>query len=447
MKKKYFFLWFLFSFCTFTFSQSKFVIQNKKNADKIKFKLINNLILIPVEINGVELSFILDTGVSKPIVFNILNVSETLKINNTEKIFLRGLGEGEPVEALRSRNNIIKIGDAINVSLDLYAVYNSKLNFAPRLGMPVHGIIGYDFFKDFIVEINYSGKYIKIYENDKYQHIDCKNCETLSLDFFNKKPYIQADVTVDAEKIPVKLLIDSGGSDALWLFKDKALGLTVGEKSFEDFLGHGLNGSVYGQRSKMEAFSIKSFKLPNANVAFPDSTSISFAKNHKDRNGSLAGNILKRFNIIIDYKRATIQLKKSKYFNEPFSYNKSGIELEHNGIRLVQEEKNIVPDIRSQRSNKDHTTPGGRLVFSREYRYSIKPAFVIVELRKDSPAEKVGLRINDVILRVNSKDASDYTLQEVTQFFYEKAGKTIRLKIDRDGEMLNFQFKLESVLE
>ena len=63
--------------------------QNKKQQDKIKFKLINNLILIPVEINGVELSFILDTGVSKPIVFNILNVSETLKINNSEKIFLK----------------------------------------------------------------------------------------------------------------------------------------------------------------------------------------------------------------------------------------------------------------------------------------------------------------------------------------------------------------------
>ena len=119
MKKIQFALLFFFSFYCLSFSQSGFVIQNKKQSDRIKFKLINNLILIPVEINGVELSFILDTGVSKPIVFNIINVSETLKINNSEKIFLRGLGEGEPVEALRSRNNIITIGDAISINQDL----------------------------------------------------------------------------------------------------------------------------------------------------------------------------------------------------------------------------------------------------------------------------------------------------------------------------------------
>lgn len=447
MKKFLFAFLFFFSIYWLSFSQSGFVIQNKKQQDKIKFKLINNLILIPVEINGVELSFILDTGVSKPIVFNILNVSETLKINNSEKIFLRGLGEGEPIEALRSKNNIIKIGDAININQDLYAVYNVNLNFAPRLGIPVHGIIGYDFFKDFVVEINYSKKYIKIYENKVYEYKDCKNCETLNLDFFNKKPYLNAQVTVNNKDISVKLLIDSGGSDALWLFENETIGLTASENNFVDFLGHGLNGSVYGKRSKIESFSINSFELPHTNVAFPDSTSISSAKIFTDRNGSLAGNILKRFNVIIDYKKGLIQLKKSKYFKEPFSYNKSGIELEHNGIRLVQESKSMVPDIGNQRLDQNESDVGGRMVFNREYRYSVKPAFTIVELRKDSPADKVGLQIGDVILKINSKEAFHYTLQELTHFFYDKAGKVIRLKVDREGRKMNFQFKLENILE
>ena len=448
MKKSFFAFLFFFGFCCFSFSQSRFVIQNKKHQDKIKFKLINNLIIIPVEINGVELSFILDTGVSKPIVFNILNVSETLKINNSEKIFLRGLGEGEPVEALRSKNNVIKIGDAINIDQDLYAVYNSKLNFAPRLGIPIHGIIGYDFFKDFVVEINYSKKYIRIYENTDYKYESCKNCETLGLDFFNKKPYLNAHVTVSDTEIPVKLLIDSGGSDSLWLFEDKSIGLIASENNFIDFLGHGLNGSVYGKRSKIKAFTVNSFKLPYANVAFPDSTSISIAKNFKDRNGSVAGNILKRFNVIIDYKRALIQLKKSKYFKEPFSYNKSGIELEHNGIVLVKETKNTVTELGSQGVNlSDPHNNGARIVFSREYRYAIKPAFTIVELRKNSPADKTGLQVGDIILRINTKEAHDYTLQELTHFFYDKSGKTIKLTVDRQGRRLNFQFKLENILE
>ena len=86
-----------------SFSQDKFVIQNKKQSDKIRFKLINNLIVIPVNINGVTLSFLLDTGVSKPIIFNFLNVSDTLQIKNAETIYLKGLGGGESVEALKSK--------------------------------------------------------------------------------------------------------------------------------------------------------------------------------------------------------------------------------------------------------------------------------------------------------------------------------------------------------
>ena len=72
-------------------------------------------------------------------------------------------------------------------------------------------------------------------------------------------------------------------------------------------------------------------------MAFPDSSSIAFAKQFKDRNGSLAGNILKRFNLIVDYQKASITLKKNTFFKHPFSYNKSGIELAHNGVRFVKE--------------------------------------------------------------------------------------------------------------
>jgi hypothetical protein len=48
-----------------------FTLASNKKHQKIRFELINNLIIIPVEINGVELTFILDSGVSKPILFNL----------------------------------------------------------------------------------------------------------------------------------------------------------------------------------------------------------------------------------------------------------------------------------------------------------------------------------------------------------------------------------------
>ena len=44
---------------------------------------------------------------------------------------------------------------------DIYVVLDSKINFTSRLGVLVHCIIGYNIFKDFVVEINYRSKYIR----------------------------------------------------------------------------------------------------------------------------------------------------------------------------------------------------------------------------------------------------------------------------------------------
>lgn len=440
MKKALTLILLFFCLSNLTYSQGKFVIQNKKRSDKIRFKLINNLIVIPVEINGVELSFLLDTGVSKPIIFNFLNVSDTLKIKDTKKIYLRGLGEGESVEALKSKNNVFKIGDAIKLNQDLYAVYDTNLNFAPRLGVPVHGILGFDLFKDLVVEINYSHKYIRITEPNNYRYKACKKCEKFNLEFYNNKPYINAKVKMNNKQIPVKLLIDSGGSDALWLFEDETLGLVSKNKYFEDFLGHGLSGSVYGKRSKIDEFSLKSFVLKRANVAYPDSTSISHAKKITGRNGSLAGNILKRFNVIMDYRNANVTFKKNGYFSEKFNYNKSGIELAHDGVRFVKERENFISN--TNLSNETNQN-GTRIVFDARYKFSLKPAYAIVELRKDSPAFKAGLKNGDVVLSINGKPAHHYTLQQIMYMFYDDEGKKIRLRIDRKGIILNYSFLLE----
>ncbi|MCL6294257.1 aspartyl protease family protein [Jejuia spongiicola] len=440
MKKALALILLFFCLSNFSYSQGKFVVQNKKRSDKIRFKFINNLIIIPVEINGVELSFLLDTGVSKPIIFNFLNVSDTLKIKDTEKIYLRGLGEGESVEALRSKNNVFRIGDAIKLNQDLYAVYDTNLNFAPRLGVPVHGILGFDLFKDLVVEMNYSHKYIRLTESEKYRYKDCKKCERFNLEFYNNKPYINSKVKIKNKQIPVKLLIDSGGSDALWLFEDDTLGIVSNKKYFEDFLGHGLSGSVYGKRSKIDEFSLKSFVLKRANVAYPDSTSISHARKFKGRNGSLAGNILKRFNVIMDYRNALVTFKKNGYYHEKFSYNKSGIELAHNGVRFVKERENYISD--NNLSNETNQN-GTKIVFDARYKFSLKPAYEIVELRIDSPAYRAGLKNGDVVLSINGKPAHHYTLQEIMYMFYDDDGKRIRLKVDRDDVILNYTFQLE----
>jgi len=440
MLKKYFLALFLGAYCIVSLGQSRFTLP-RSTTDKIRFQLINNLIIVPVEVNGVQLSFLVDTGVSKPILFNIANI-DTLQINNVETVYLRGLGGGEPVEALKSQSNIFKIGNAISINQEIYVVFDNSINFTPRLGIDVHGIIGFDLFRDFIVEINYSSKYLKLNKPGSYHYKECKKCEQFNISFYNNKPYIDGIVKINTEALPVKLLVDTGSSDALWLFEEDSLGMKpLNDNYFMDFLGKGLSGSVYGKRTKVKSFRLNSFVLENVNVAFPDSTSISYARRHEDRNGSISGEILKRFNMIVDYGHARMTLKKNNKFRAPFRYNKSGITVEQDGIRVVKEKQTGLPE------SSTETRESNTIFIDFRYKYSLKPAYRIAELRLDSPAAKAGLMVGDVILTINGKGTQNMKLQDLIEMFSDDDQKLMRLEVERNDKLMRVNFKLENPLK
>ena len=246
-----------------------FKIPEDQKFQRVKFELINNLMVVPVKLNGVELSFILDSGVSNPILFN-LSDKDSVQINNVSEITLKGLGEGEPIKALKSVGNTFRMGKAVNNDQPLYVVLDKDLNFSTSLGIPVHGILGYHIFRDFIVEINYGSKTMKLHNPSLYQYKNSKRSQTLPLDIINRKAYIDAAVLVKDEKeVPVKLLVDTGSSDAVWLFHDPEQGIDIPEKNYEDYLGKGLNGHIFGKRTKVNGVRIGSFVLEDAKAAFP----------------------------------------------------------------------------------------------------------------------------------------------------------------------------------
>ncbi|MFK7749968.1 MAG: aspartyl protease family protein [Kordia sp.] len=428
-------------------AQGEFNIMNGEDKASVRFKLINNLIILPVEINGVEMSFLLDSGVNKPIMFS-LNAGDSLAIEQKERIQLRGLGSGETIEAVKARSDTFKISNILKLNLELYIILDQEINMSTRLGVPIHGIIGYDVFKDFIVEINYSSQKIKFYNPEKYKYKNCRKCTDLPLTFRNNKPYIDVSVAIEEEKepdIPVKLLIDSGGSDALWLFEDKEKNINIPTKKFDDFLGRGLSGSIYGIRSRVKKFNVGKFTFENAKVAFPDSTAIAYVKNFKERNGSIGGEILKRFKVIFDYGNKRVRLRKSRYFSDPFHYNMSGIELQHNGMRVVQEMKKRNSSLQTN-YGRSSTEGGISVVFEHYNSFSLVKAYEIAEIRKDSPAALVGLKEGDVIISINGRVVDKLTLNKVTGMLEGKEDKRMRLKVLRGQMVFRFEFRLKEVL-
>lgn len=423
--------------------QGQFFLKDKVS-QKINFEFAANLIIIPIEINGVQLSFVLDTGVSKPILFN-LTANDSLDLKNTKTFYLHGLGAEGKIEAIKSSYNRFKIGDAVGSNQDLYVVFDADINFTPRLGIVVHGIIGYDMFKDFIVEINYSSKYIRLHKPESFRPKTSKQWQSIPMEIHKNKPYLDAEIILGTDSKEVKLLIDTGSSDALWLFEDRTKGIIPNDSLFfRDYLGKGLSGSVYGKRSKLKNFHLNDFSLENVNVAYPDSISVDTNKIYEQRNGSVGGDILKRFNFYIDYTNKKLYFKKNRYYKEPFTYNNSGIVLEHNGTMFVKEQIKV-PKTDGYSLNDDMSSV--KIDLSISHRMSLKPIYSIVELRKSSNAYSSGLRVGDILLSINSKEVYNLKLNQINEILHGKTGRPIRLKIERNGEVKIFKFKLDNALK
>lgn len=425
-------------------AQKAFEIEDAKDHFQLAFQLINDLVIVPVEINGVELSFLLDTGVDSTILFNLKEV-DSLNVKNPTSILLKGLGAGDPIRAIKSSGNEVRVGKATSKSLTLYVVYDYEINLSNRLGFPIHGILGYDFFNEFVLEFNYPREKINVYTPESYVYKNCKKCEDLDLTFFKNKPYVTARVNMDSNnEIPLNLLIDSGLGDALWMLRDEKKGINVPERYFEDFLGYGMGGSVYGLRTRITSLKLGRFELEAVTASFPDTLYIKDMETYELRDGSLGSQVLKRFDLTFDYSNKKLRLSPNKNFSLPFEYDMSGVIIAHTGYSIVQKIRSgIVP----KANNRENNEPG-ILVYKSdsEVEFTLEPQYEIVEIRPNSPAEKAGLQIGDILLEINGKKAYRYKLTQINSILSSGEGKRIRFKIIRNGMERMISFELEKIL-
>lgn len=439
MKKKCIFFLLLLTIIP-VFAQGTFVFDKGIEKVTVPIVLINNLVFIPIKVNGVELNFLLDTGVEETILFSLEDNPE-VNFYNSEKISLRGLGSDAAIEGLKTTNNILELeGVKANQQL-IYVILDQSFNLSSQIGIPVNGIIGYNFFKDNLVRIDYASKKVIFYKNDdkNRKKIEKKFDKTaITIDRF--KPYLMGITEFDNLDIDVKLLIDTGNSDSVWLFQNLSSQIKVPSKNFEDFLGKGFSGDIEGRRARIANFSFDRYNFRRPIVAFPDSSSIRNVRMVKDRIGSVGGEILKRFSIVFDYKNELLYLKRNSRFNEPFGYNKSGIEIKHNGIQWVKETVRMETVPLSGGISFDKN--GNNVTNDFKYKFELKPIYEIANVRKNSAAAKCGLLVGDIIISVNKLPAYKFSLEKLNELFKSEDDKWIYLEVERGGKNLKFAFQL-----
>ncbi|TRX41412.1 PDZ domain-containing protein [Flavobacterium restrictum] len=442
MKKLIFLFFFLLGFQS-PFAQDGFTIDSKLDKVTIPFQLINNLIFIPLQVNGIELTFLLDSGVEETILFS-LEDKKDINFYNVEKIDLRGLGSNAAIEGLKSAHNTLDYNGLKSTNESLYVILDQSFNLSAHVGIPVNGIIGYNFFKNNLVEVNYANKKVIVYRANakNLKKFDTK-FEKIPISIERAKPYAQTNLTLNGNPVQAKLLLDIGNSDAIWLFQNHSDAIQVPARNFEDFLGKGFSGDVAGKRAMISQFKIARFQFDNPIVAFPDSSSIKNVKMVPGRLGSVGGEILRRFSLVFDYQQGNLYLKKNASYHAPFTYNKSGIELQQNGMQWVEEMVRLenVP-----LSSGTSDSGGIKVTHDFKYKFNLKPIYEIGNLRENSPAANAGLLVGDIIITINRTPVHKYSLQKINTLLKSEEEKWITLEIKRGNQNLTFQFQLLNVL-
>jgi len=433
----------IFLFCSNSWSQNGFQFETNKKKISIPFKFINNLIIIPIQVNGVSLNFMVDTGVEETILFSV-DESDGVSFSKIEKVRIRGFGSNDAFDAYKSDNNKLEIKNYTDTSHCIYLVLDQNINISSQVGVPVNGIIGNKLFKNKCVKIDYISKRIIIYNNEKQIKSAIKNHSSFPIELIHGKPYLNVNAFFNAEKQPLnaKLLIDTGNTDAFWFFKQKDEGIEMPKKHIDDFLGRGFSGDVFGKIGRIPSISIGNYNFKNPIAAFPDTIATSDIDKIEGRLGSVGSEVMRRFSAIYDYNNNVIYLKKNSNYTEPFSFNMSGVEVQHQGLQWITESYESNPVV----SNNLFDAYGNKVVNNLKYKFELKPVYVIANVRKDSPAAIAGLQKEDIIVKINNQNGYNFTLEKINELLKSEEGKSIEFEIDRKGKIMKFKFQLKNIL-
>lgn len=371
----------------------------------IPIEIHNNLVVIPVVLNdALPLKFILDTGVRTTILTQ-KTFTDILNLPYARKYTISGPGGENAVEAFVTNNVSLELPGVSGRGHAMLVLGQDYLELRNYLGTDVHGILGYELFSRFIIQIDYEKRMLTLMLPEKFHKT--RKFEALPITIEDTKPYINASVSFENGKtLKGKLLMDSGASHGLMLDPASDKTIQVPSNAVSSLIGRGLGGEIVGKVGRVKSISFGSFRLDRAIANFPDPNSYidSIKIGNVFRNGALGGEILSRFVVIFNFPAEKVYLKKNSAFKKNFYYNLSGITLKAKGSQLT--------------------------------------TFEVTEVREKSPSQQSGIRPGDIILTLNGVPAGNFDLNMMNGLLNSKPGKRIRLELMRNGEKYRADIEL-----
>lgn len=394
----------LLSFSQFSASE----LLKGKSSVTIPFEFQNNFIILDVVFNDIlPLKFIFDTGAEHTILTK-REFADVLHVDYSKRFNIIGVDREEQLYANIANNINLRFNDITFDRQNILVLEEDYLGFEKYAGTAIHGIIGGQLFRQFIIKIDYKNKNLILQDFDTFK-APTKKYQTLALEIFRNKPYITISAKLNKDhSIPLKLLVDTGAGLTLLLHEDTNEAIDLPLNVIPGNLGSGLGGLLNGYLGRVNQLNLDELYFNNLLTYFQKVEGNYNLEHLNGRNGILGNVLLSRFYIIFDYIRGNIYLKPSKKYNKSLQFDKSGLSIFATG--------------------KNFNT------------------FIINDVMKNSPAELAGLKKGDIIKRINGLSARFLDLQIISAKLQKKEGKRIKLVIKREEKKIKKIFRLKKLI-
>lgn len=339
------------------------------------------------------LNFILDTGsggisldsstveyfkiTPTPSEMTILGIAGTRKVSfiYQQKLHLPGL----TVDSLNFHINNYDI---------LTQVYGEKID----------GIIGFSLLSRYIFDINYDSLRISIFTNGRMKY---PRGGWLYEPILRTLPVQTARIR-DAVTSNSRFLFDIGAGLCLMLNEDfiEDSNFLNKKRVLYSKEAEGVGGKIDMHLTVIKEIRLGPYRFRNIpTFVFDDTFNLT---SYPYLSGIIGNDILRRFNLILNYAKREFYFMPNTHYQDPFDYAYSGVEL-----------------------------------------YYVDGEIVLGDVAVKSPAEAAGLKEGDVVIGINNLLGQN--LQQYKSVL-QSAGQKIKMIISRDGQLMEFNFKIKSIL-
>lgn len=359
--------------------------------------LSGGVIVVSATVNNYpdSLNFILDTGSGGISLDSTTCVELGISLVPSERT-IRGIGGVRNVKFLNNASLHLPglRVDSLNFHVNDYEILSSVY------GMNIDGIIGFSFLNRYIVRLDYDSSEMEVYSKGEFRY---KKGGNVLRPFLGTIP-IQTLKFRDEHPMTHKFYFDTGAGLCFLLSKDYAEDSMVMRKRKPAPVvtqAEGLGGKMKMELTTVREVNVGPYKFRRVpSFVFEDIYNVT---SYPFLGGLIGNDLLRRFNVTLNYPKREIHIVPNSHFHDPFDYSYTGL-----GIYYVD----------------------GRIV--------------VEDVVANSPGEKAGLKPGDVIMGVNNNYSNN--IQQYKNML-QNTGLRLRLLVLRNGEPFELFLKPRSILK